>query len=109
MPSLGFEKLPRGKHPTGNPVISPLRRPGHSHAMQTNGKMKALKFGDPIATVYEACGKRTEKIFKMKTYKTHFGITAMKRTLQSLVLVAGLVFLGHDAVAGPAPVPLGSA
>src|SRR5436190_2304640 len=45
----------------------------------------------------------------MKTYKTHFGITAMKRILQGLVLVAGLIILRHNAVAGPAPVPLGSA
>ena len=28
------------------------------HAMKTNGKKKALTFGEFIASVYDACGKR---------------------------------------------------
>src|ERR1051325_762749 len=49
------------------------------------------------------------KIFKMKTNKTHLGINATKRILTGLTLAVALIFLRHDAVAGQAPVPLGSA
>ena len=65
--------------------------------------------GDPVAAVYEVCGKRTERIFNMKTFRTHAGIDATKRILTGLLLLVALIFLRHDAVAGPAPVPLGSA
>src|ERR1051325_5318536 len=49
------------------------------------------------------------KIFKMKTNKTHLGMNATKRILTGLVLAVTLIFLRHDAVAGQAPVPLGTA
>src|SRR6266480_5162688 len=45
----------------------------------------------------------------MKTFRTHAGIDATKRILTGLLLLVALIFLRHDAVAGPAPVPLGSA
>jgi hypothetical protein len=107
-----------------------MRLPGHSHAMQINRKMKALMFGDPVAAIYEACGKRrgilprafqanlvvfqnwikeAAKIFKMKTYKPHVGLNATKQILTGLVLLVGLIVLRPDVMAGPAPVPLGSA
>ena len=45
----------------------------------------------------------------IKTHKSRFGTITTKRILTGRVLAAGLIFLGHDAVAGQAPVPLGSA
>src|ERR1044071_7777794 len=52
------------------------------------------------------------KIFNMNTnttHKTHFGLNATKRILKGLVFAVSLILLRHDAVAGQAPVPLGSA
>src|SRR5436305_8318803 len=46
---------------------------------------------------------------KMKTYKLYVGINTTKRILTGLVLVAALIIPRRDAVAGQAPVSLGSA
>ena len=40
-----------------NPIIPPGGLWVHSHRVKTNHK-RALTFGDLIATVYSACGKR---------------------------------------------------
>ena len=52
------ENLRRGKHPPVNPIIPPGALWVHSHRVKTNQMEKALTFGDLIATVYNACGKR---------------------------------------------------
>src|ERR1051326_4197058 len=51
------------------------------------------------------------RILKMKTNKIHvgFGKSAAKQILTGFHLLVALMFLRHDAVAGPAPVPLGLA
>src|ERR1051326_9496289 len=49
------------------------------------------------------------KIPQMKTYKTYLGMNATKRILKGVVFAVSLILLRHDAVAGQAPVPFGSA
>src|SRR5881628_1761598 len=54
----GFGKNLRGGNtPRLFPSSLPCAFPAYSYAMQINRKMKALMFGDPIAIVYETCGK----------------------------------------------------